>query len=109
MPGKVMPDHLAAMEIDNLTFYVRMYNQVRLNAQIYGNIREVLDQEKERLDPKLPALARAANLSTQLRLFMRRKLPRKIYRGILQGKRALCGPKNISLEEEEIMDEYLLG
>ena len=109
LPGRVMPDHMASLEIGNLSFYVREYNRVRLDAQIHGDIRDVLRQEKVRLDPKLFALAQAANLPTQLRLAMKRRCPRWMYRAALRLKRSLRGPKDITLEEEEATDAYLAG
>ncbi len=107
LPGKVMPDHLAALEMDNLSFYVSEYNRQRLNAMIYGDIRAVTEQEKIRLDPGLYARALSANLPTQLRLWMKRHVPRGLYRGVLRVKRSIFGPKNVSLEEEEATDVLL--
>ena len=109
LPERVMPDHLAALEIDNLRFYVREYNRVRLAAQIHGDLSAVIEKEKERLDPQLYAQAQAANFPTQLRLSMKRHLPGWLYRGTVGIKRAVFGPRGVSFEEGEEADAGLLN
>ena len=49
LPGRALPDHLAALEISNLEFYVREYNRVRMDAEINGDIQTVIRVMRERL------------------------------------------------------------
>ena len=106
LPGRVMPEHLAALEIENLSFYVRGYNLERLKGNLYGNFQTILAQEGARFDPNLVALAQSANLSTQIRLAMKRRLPRGLYKNIVKIKRSVWGPKDVSFEEAEAGDPF---
>ena len=75
LPGRVMPDRLAALEISNLEFYVREYNKIRMEAEINGDIQTVSSHLRQRLSPELLELAKSANFPTQLRLSLERHLP----------------------------------
>ncbi len=88
LPGRVMPDYIAALEISNLEFYVREYNRVRMEADIYGDIRTVTAFMRERLSPEFLELARSANFPTQLRLSLKRHLPNWLFR-LIYGRSEL--------------------
>lgn len=109
-PAYIMPDYIAAMEINNLSFYVRMYNYTRLKHNISGDFAEVIGAEDAKLGEaqaaefNLQALANSANLTTQLRLWMKRHFPRPLYRAIVGGKRAIFGPRGIPQDEAELGD-----
>lgn len=109
-PAHIMPDHIAAMEMQNLGFYVRMYNYIRLKHGINGDFAEVIGAEDAKLadaqayEFNLQALANSANLTTQIRLCLKRHFPKPIYRAIVGGKRAIFGPRGISQDEAEVGD-----
>ena len=104
LPGRVMPDHIAALEIDNLSYYVRGYNIKRLEGNLHGDFQTILALEGERFDPEVLRLANSANLYTQVRLTMKRHMPRKVYKGIVKLKRSILGPRGVSFEEAELGD-----
>lgn len=107
LPARAMPEHIAALEMSNLEFYDRAYNQVRLESRVYGDFQTVLEIERERLDPGLAALAQAANLSTQVRLTLKRHLPHGLYSGFVKVKRKLFGPHDIREGADEELDRML--
>ncbi len=107
LPARVMPEHIAALEIDNLSFYTREYNKARIEAGIYGKFEEVISEERKRLDPCRDALVHSANFSTQARLAFKRHVPGAVYRGMMKIKRFLIGPRNVTAEMEESLDEML--
>lgn len=86
LPGRVMPDHMAALELSNLEFYVREYNKVLKDAEISGDIRTTTTLLKERTSRAFLELARSANFPDQLRLIMERHLPGWLYRAIYRKK-----------------------
>ena len=105
-PAYCMPDHIASLEISNLNFYVREYNKVRLKYKMYGSFPAILDMENQRLGDtfNLVALANSANLTTQIRLTLKRHIPRKLYKAIVVAKRAVFGPHGIPFDEAELGD-----
>lgn len=106
LPGRIIPDHLASLEIDNLSFYVREYNKLSLKNNLYGSPRFVMEQAGERFNPAVYARAQTATLPAQVRLFLKRKLPARLYRGTIRVKRFLFGPKNVDNNAGEEMDSY---
>ena len=108
LPGKVMPEHMAALEMDNLRYYAREYNRARLEAELYGDFGTALAMEKERLDPRIYARAQAANLSTQVRLAMKRRFPGWLYRGIMSIAHVRGGGGGLSPGEQEKLDGLLM-
>ena len=82
LPGRVMPDHIAALEILNLEFYVREYNRVRMDEDLFGDIRTVTDEMRKRLSKELLELAKSASFPAQLRLSLKRHLPGWLFRMI---------------------------
>lgn len=86
LPGRVMPDHMASLELFSLEFYVREYNKVLKDADISGDIRTTTTLLKERTSRAFLELARSANFPDQLRLTMERHLPGWLYRIIYRKK-----------------------
>lgn len=106
-PGRVMPEHLAALELSNLSFYVAGYNRVRMENDIYGSFSEILAVEDRMLKAKKKsALNRLLlrigffDLLEKSKLALKRLLPEKAFAGVLRFKRDLFGQSELNSEWE---------
>ena len=103
--GRVMPEHLAALELDNLRFYMAEYTRVCMNNGIWGSFSFLLTEIDTRMQLRFSTfISRRAPKSflsflATLRLLLRAHLPRGLYMKVLRLKRSLFGP-NIPVDDD---------
>ncbi len=109
--GRVAPDHLASLELDNLRFYVAEYSRVSMDNGIWGGFSDILATESSRLQPRMSEMFRKSTrhrlfivratlfLLARTRLFLKGCLSKEAYVKILRLKRSIFGP-HIPVEED---------
>lgn len=84
-PGYVMPDHVAALEMDNLRYYVSAYNLARMVNGIDGSFHWVIGAERRLLKPAGFMFRRISSC----RSVLENHLPKSTFKMILKMKRAI--------------------